>query len=189
MSGRRVALAAGLLLAHAGGARADDGVLDQVMAALAGAPSRETRFVAEKHVGALAQPVQSRGRMLYRRPGHLEQITEAPHAERLVIDADQVSMSSPGQATRRLELDDSPALGILADTLRGALSGDKETLLRHFRIAEQGPLAAWRLTLLPSGNVAAQVVKAAYLDGTAGTVRQIDIVQANGDETRIQLQP
>jgi len=190
MTVRGSALAAlALLVVPAGASRADPGVLDQIMARLAAAPSRETRFVADKHVAALAQPVHSAGRMLYRKPDHLEQITQTPQPERLVIDGGSVSISSPGQPTRRLGLDDSPALRILADTLLGAVSGNRAALARHFRIAEQGPLQAWRITLTPAGNVTAQVVRIAYIDGDGAEVRQIDIVQANGDETRITLQP
>ena len=180
-------LLAGLLAAVP--ARADPATLRQIAQGLANQPSRTTRFTEEKHISSLTQPVRSEGSMVFRKPDTLEQHTTAPQPETLVIAGREVSISRPGAATRRLSVDDSPALRILADTLRGALAGDLAALRRHFRVSEAGPLSAWRITLLPAGNVTAQVVRRATIDGSFAVVRQIDIVQVGGDEQRIMLIP
>ena len=169
--------------------RSHETLLRQIMAGLAAQPSRATGFVEEKHLAALAAPLHSAGRMVFRKPDHLEQDTTTPHPEQLVIDADTVAMRSPGAPARRLSLDDSPGLRILADTLRGALAGDLGALQRHFVVEASGGLPQWRISLRPSGNVTAQVIQRATIDGSGADVRQIDIVQANGDEQRIAMTP
>jgi outer membrane lipoprotein-sorting protein len=170
-------------------AHADDAVLRQIMQGLAAQPSREAGFVSEKHLSSLAAPVRSQGRLIFRKPNYLEQDTTTPRPERLVIDGDSVTMTSPDAPARQLGLDDSPALRILADTLRGALAGDLSALRRHFLVEEGGPLSQWRITLRPSGNVTAQVIQRVYIDGNGSRVGQLDIVQANGDEQRLSLSP
>ena len=172
-----------------GPAWADGTLLRQIMSGLAAQPSRETGFVEEKRVAALDAPVRSEGRLVFRKPDHLEQDTTAPRPEKLVIDAGDVTISSPGSPPRRISLDDSPALRILADTLRGALAGDLATLQRHFLIEQTGTIRQWRIILRPSGNEVAQVVERVYIDGTGSELRQIDIVQPNHDEQRITMTP
>ncbi len=166
-------------------AAADEATLRQIMSGLAAAPSRETAFTSRKDLPSLAQPVRSTGRLIFHKPDRLEQITATPRFERLVIDADAVEITVPGAATQRIELDNSPALRLLADTLRGSLAGDLATLRRHFTVEETGPLAGWRITLLPSGNVAAQSIRRVVVDGTGAVIRQIDIAGADGSEQRI----
>ena len=180
-------LLAGLLAAVP--AHADPATLCQIAQGLANQPSRTARFTEEKHISSLTQPVRSEGQMIFRKPDTLEQHTTAPQPETLVIDGDEVSIGRPGAATRRLSTGDSPALRILADTLRGALAGDLKLLRRHFRVSEAGPLPAWRITLLPAANVTAQVVRRATIDGSFAEVRQIDVLQAGGDEQRLMLTP
>ena len=170
-------------------ARADDATLRQIMSGLAAQPSRETGFTSEKHLSSLSAPLRSAGRLVFRKPDHLEQDTLSPRPERLVIEADDVEITTPDAPPRRISLDDSPALRILADTLRGALAGDLAALRRHFIAEEAGSPAAWRITLRPSGNVTAQVIKRVYIDGGDARLCQIDIVQANGDEQRIAMTP
>ncbi|WP_428374585.1 LolA family protein [Lichenicoccus sp.] len=169
--------------------RASDSVLMQIMQGLAAQPSRQAHFSMQKHLSSLTAPVLSQGTLAYRRPDHLEQDTTVPQPERLLIEGDSVSISSPGQPTRTLPLDESPALRILTDTLRGTLAGDLGTLRRHFTLDESGGIDRWRIVLHPAGNVAAQVVKLATIDGAGSDVRQIDIVQANGDEQRMTITP
>lgn len=170
-------------------ARADEATLQQIMSGLAAQPSRDTGFTSEKHLSSLSAPVCSQGRLVFRKPDHLEQDTTTPRPERLVIDAETVEITAPDAPAQRISLDDSPALRILADTLRGALDGDLAVLQRHFIIEQTGGQAIWRITLRPSGNVTAQVIKRVYIDGDDARLRQIDIVQANGDEQRITMTP
>ncbi len=189
MTERRILLAAILLCLGSPASHASDAILGQIMQGLAGQPSRQAHFSMEKHVSSLAAPVLSQGTLSYRKPDHLEQDTNAPRPERLVIDGGTVSIATPGQPSRTLSLDDSPALQILADTLRGTMAGDLATLRRHFTVEETGGVDRWRIVMRPVGNVAAQVVRIAYVDGGGGDVRQIDIVQADGDEQRMTITP
>ncbi len=190
MTEPRLLLSAALCCAISGTpSHASDSVLMQIMQGLAAQPSRQAHFTMQKHLSSLAAPLLSQGTLSYRRPDHLEQDTTAPRPERLLVEGDAVSIASPGQPMRTLPLDESPALQILADTLRGTLTGDLATLRRHFTVKESGDIGRWRIVLHPGGNVAAQVIRIAYVDGTGTDVRQIDIVQANGDEQRMTITP
>ena len=187
MSRRRLFVSAAFCVMLAVPCRADDTLLRQIMQTLAAQPSRQAQFSMQKHLSSLAAPVLSQGTLSYSKPDLLEQDTRTPQPERLLIKGDAVSITSPGQPTRTLPLDESPALRILSDTLRGTLAGDLGTLRRHFTVEGSGSLDRWRVVLHPAGNVTAQVVRIAYVDGAGGDVRQIDIVQANGDEQRMTI--
>jgi outer membrane lipoprotein-sorting protein len=178
-----LALAALPLLAAAPSAS----LAETIMAQLAALPSRSTGFVEEKRLASLTAPLISRGRLVFVRPAHLEQDTEAPKPERLVIDGDELTITTDGEAPRRIALDAHPALRALADTLRAALAGDLATLRRLYAIEEQGTMQAWRLLLVPNAAPLRRALARVTLDGSGAGLRQIVIQQANGDSQRLLL--
>lgn len=188
---RRVLLAAlsAAAVAAALPALAEGTWLDALMRRLAAIPARQADFTEEKHLAALQAPLVSRGRLVYRRPDHLEQITLSPRPETVVIDGDRLSIATGGQPARTMSLAAAPALAGLVEGVRGVLAGDLAGLQRFYRIEAQGGPAAWRLILTPSGAPLARVLRGVVLDGAATDIRTVAITQANGDTQILRITP
>jgi outer membrane lipoprotein-sorting protein len=159
------------------------------MQALASVPARRAHFVEKKSIAALTEPISTTGTLAYRRPSYFAKITAPPHAEQLVVDGDRLWLAEGGQASHVIALDSRPELRALVDAIRGTLAGDLSLLRRWYEVAMTGQLAAWRLTLTPSDPSVASLIRFIVIDGTGATPRMIRTVQANGDESRMTINP
>jgi hypothetical protein len=211
--------------------RADDAAirLDDLMAMMAAVPERRGVFHEVKHFAALAIPLESSGHLIYRRPGYLAKITDAPQPESMVVDGDEVSLTeasgqapngegpkgqtaggqapssqtpngqtpngrtpngqTPNGQTHVIDLASQPELRILVDAMRGPLSGDGAALKCDFRISVSGTRAAWRLDLTPIDPRAARLVAAVHITGAGSEMRDVLLVQANGDSEDMSIEP
>jgi outer membrane lipoprotein-sorting protein len=159
------------------------------MQALASVPARRAEFVETKSIAALSQPISSRGTLVYRRPSYFAKITAPPHAEQLVVDGDRLTLAEGAQASHVIDLASRPQLGALVDAIRGTLSGNLALLERWYRVAMTGDVAAWRLVLTPTDPAIASLIRFIVIDGTGATPRMIQTVQANGDQSRMMINP
>ncbi len=75
------------------------------------------------------------------------------------------------------------------DLVRGTLAGDLGALQRHYRVAVEGTARAWRLTLTPTEAQLAGFIRVVRIDGEGTEPRQIDTIQANGDWSRMVIEP
>lgn len=163
--------------------------IDSLMQALASVPTRRGQFIETKTIAALSQPITSTGELIYRRPGYFAKITAPPHAEQLVVDGGTLSFTQGNEASRVIDLGSRPQLGALVDAIRGTLSGDLALLRRWYHVAMSGQPAAWRLTLTPNDPSIASLIRFIVIDGTGATPHMIQTVQANGDESRMTINP
>jgi hypothetical protein len=163
--------------------------LEDLMAMMAAVPERRAVFREVKHFAALAVPLESSGHLLYRRPGHLEKITDAPQAESLVVDGDQVSLTEADGQTHVVDLGAQPELRTLVDAMRGPLAGDGAALARGFKISLAGTRTAWRLDLTPIDPRAARMVAAVHITGNGSDMRDVLLEQANGDSQEMSIEP
>jgi len=163
--------------------------LADLMAMMAAVPERRAVFHEEKRFAALAVPLESSGHLLYRRPGHLEKITDAPQAERLIVDGNQVSLTAADGQTHVLDLAAQPELRTLVDAMRGPLAGDGAALERGFKVSVSGTRAAWRLDLVPIDPRAARFVAAVHITGSGSEMRDVLLVQASGDTQDMTIEP
>lgn len=159
------------------------------MARLAAVPERRARFQEEKRLAALDQPLRSTGRLLYRRPGRLEKITEWPEPERLVVDGGQLVLTQGQEPPRVVDLAGQPELRALVDAVRGPLAGDLAALRRSFTVTASGTPAAWRLVLVPTDPAASRLLARVEVDGGGDAPREVAIRQADGDEDRLLIEP
>ncbi len=159
------------------------------MQALASVPARRAQFVEMKSIAALSQPINTTGTLVYRRPSYFAKITAPPHAEQLVVDGDRLWLAEGDQASHVIALDSKPQMRALVDAIRGTLSGDLTLLRQWYQVAMTGQLSAWRLTLTPSDPSVASLIRFIVIDGTGATPHTIRTVQANGDESRMTINP
>lgn len=159
------------------------------MASLAAVPERRAAFQETRRFAALDQPLLSTGRLLYRRPGYLEKITNWPQPERLVIDGQRMVLTTGNEPPRVLDLGGQPELRTLVDAIRGPLAGDLAALRRAFTVTPSGTEDGWTLVLLPLDPRAARLLRRAEVSGRAAVVGGVRLMQANGDEQQMAIRP
>jgi outer membrane lipoprotein-sorting protein len=156
---------------------------------LASVAQRQATFTEEKHLSALDQPLLSTGDLSYRRPSYLEKQTKTPRSEQLVVDGNKLTVTDAAGAAKVVDLGTMPEVGAFVDLVRGTLAGDLAALQRHYRVDIEGTARAWRLTLTPTEAQLAGFIRVVRIDGEGTEPRQIDTIQANGDWSRMVIEP
>jgi Outer membrane lipoprotein carrier protein LolA-like len=164
-------------------------LLDELMRRLASVPERRAVFEEEKTLAVLTEPLRSNGRLLYRRPAHLEKITYPPHAESLVIDGNRLAITVGDEPPRSVDLEGHPEIAALVDAMRATLAGDLTALQRSFSLQLDGSLAGWRLILGPRDGPTKRLLRRAEIEGAGDQVRTVIITQANGDRSVMTVHP
>jgi hypothetical protein len=173
------------MLMLSGIARAETLDLARLMRLLAAAPHAEADYVEQKHSALLSEPIVSSGKLFYR-AGVVEKIMLTPRKESLRIVGDELVVERKGKE-RRVPLSSQPALGALAASLRGVLSGDAELLRKHYRLMLSGAEAAWQLELVPLDEETLRYVERIAVAGKAGRVAEIEIREATGDRSVMRI--
>lgn len=188
MNGFRIALLAMTLAASATcGAAAEWGV-SQLMALLAANAGGRATFVEHKYLAILDAPVVSRGELVYVAPARLERHTVSPRAESMVLDGDALTITREGRS-HQLRLRDYPEVAAFIATIRGTLGGDRSALERDWSLSVSGGPARWTLHLLPSDPKLAALISRITANGRGGDLQSIEILQADGDRSVMQIEP
>ena len=176
------ALASLFLVLACGSGYAADWSMAQLMAALAQAKPAKVSFVEKKYISTLDRPVESSGEMIYTPPDRLEKRTLKPKPELMLLDRDTLVLER-GRNKYTLQLDESPELGALIESIRATLAGDRRSLEFNYVVALQGSREQWTLLLTPSNQKVQEKVKRIRLSGTNDEVREIEVLQADGDRS------
>lgn len=185
----RPLLAPLLLLSLQAAAQPSPAPIDELMRRLAGVPESRASFTEEKHIAALKQPVESHGLLFYRRPSHLEKITNAPIQESLMVDGDQLSILTDDRQPVLIDLASQPLVRALVDAVRGTLAGDLAALRRSYDVTMAGPIWGWTLTLVPREQALADLVRRINVEGVGTDLHTVRIEQANGDSSLMTISP
>jgi hypothetical protein len=190
LAGMLIGLAAGRCAHPAMAADASAGSLSltQLLGLFAQRPSAQAHFRQTQQLAALTRPLQSEGTLIYRAPDYLEQRVSRPRAADMVLDHGQLTMRV-GRRRRTVALADYPQLSPLLDSVRATLAGDQAALEQHFRCVLTGTLDQWQLQLTPRGSELAALVMHIELRGAGAEIHDVHIVQVNGDQAELQLQP
>ena len=152
-------------------------------------PESHASFSEIRYVAALTTPLQSTGTLSWHRPDTLEKITTAPRPERMVVQGTQLTIATGNQPPQTIELDSSPEIRALGETVRGALSGAIALLQTLYDVRGEGSLGSWRLTLTPRDPALARMLRLVRIDGNWAELRFIQIVARNGDDDRMTITP
>jgi len=181
-------LLAALLACVCTGARGEDWGLAALMHALSARTHAEAKFVERKYLKVLEEPLQTSGRLIYVAPDRLEKLTLKPKRELLLVSGDMVSIERAGEREpRALRLHDYPALWGFIDSIRGTLAGDLDALQRFYAVELEGSAERWELLLTPRVQVMRSVVKRIVIRGTQERVRSIEVTEAGGDRSIMQV--
>jgi len=162
--------------------------VDELMAALAARGSAEAQFTESRYVPVLDAPVQSSGTLRFVAPDRIEKHTLAPRAESMVLAGDQLTLRQ-GTRTRSLTLGDLPDQGLAINSLRGTMAGDLATLRRGWNVELRGEHRQWTLELTPLASGVKQYIDAVQIDGRQDQIDRIEIRQADGVRSVMQITP
>ena len=180
-------LALSLLALDARGApAAADWNVAGLMQGLAQQRGGKVTFSEKKYIALLDRPVESSGELVYQPPARLEKRTLKPSAELLVLDRD-VLVVERGKQKYTLQLQQYPEITAIVDSIRSTLAGDLGALERKYRVELEGDQKHWTLTLLPSDARIAAIVQRIRISGTRDELRQIEMLQADGDRSVMQI--
>ena len=193
---RRSVLAAVLACIAPTLARSADDPLARLFSELGAQRERHARFSERKFSALLKVPVESSGTLIFRAPDYLEKRTVEPQRETVRIEGSVVTYeggAGRGSAQKRtFSLSDAPLLAALIESLRATLAGDLPTLRRHYDVswsapAPQVPMEGWQLTLVPRERALLDAVSKVVLRGAGAQIGMVEIVEANGDLTLMQI--
>jgi outer membrane lipoprotein-sorting protein len=160
---------------------------DQLMKTLAANKVSRATFVEKKYLAMLDAPVTSSGELLFTPPDRLERRTLKPRPETMVLEGDVMTMAY-GQRQMVIKLQEYPAVGALAESIRATLAGDRATLEKHYRVKLQGSEARWALLLAPREARTRALVLEIRIEGERGEVRTVEIEQSDKDRSVMTIQ-
>lgn len=162
--------------------------VDQLMSALAQRKSGRVLFTETKYLAIVGKPVQSSGELLFTAPDHLEKRTLAPKPENLVLDGDMLTVERDGKR-HTLPLQNYPEVAAFIESIRGTLAGNRSTLERYYKLGLEGRASRWTLTLTPADSRMATVISQVRIDGSQDALNRVEIRQADGDRSVMQIRP
>jgi len=168
-------------------AHAADWNMDQLMTSLAQTKPAKVNFVEKKYISTLDRPIESSGELMYTPPDKLEKRTIKPKAERMLLERNMITLER-GKNKFAIDLNESPELSALIESIRATLAGDRRSLELNYVVALTGSREQWKLALTPSDFQARQKVKRITLSGIAGEVREVEVLQADGDRSVMTIE-
>lgn len=181
------ALLVGLLLAGSATAHGAEPAMDAITAEMARPEVLRGEFSQEKRIAGFKNALRSQGRFLVARKRGVIWTTLKPFPSEVVVTADRI-FSRQRDGSRQVQLDarQQPALRSVNAVMFALMSGDVQALRSQFEIEATREAQGWRLGLTPKSAALARAFRSLSLRGDR-YVREVEIVEANGDRTRIQF--
>ncbi len=146
------------------------------------------RFLEERHLQVLTEPVRLEGRLSYEAGGRLIREVTRPRRERAVIEGNLLSIeANKVDPPVRILLSGQPVLSALVVALRATLQGDLALLQETYESELSGGSAAWSLRLEPKDADLRATVSALHLRGVESRIASIEVLETSGDRTVITL--
>jgi len=187
-SARRVTLLVplfALLLAACAPAWALD--LPGLAALLGQRRNAEARFVEERFVAGLDQPLRSSGTLSFTAPDRFARTTLEPRLESMSVEGNTVTLKRGGR-TRQMSLDTVPEATALVEALRGTLSGDLATLQKFYTARVDGNATRWKLTLTPLAQRIGTQVRQLDIEGQGPDLKTVEVLLTGGDRSLMSIE-
>jgi len=143
-------------------------------------------FTQAKKVPGFAKPLASSGNFVAARGRGVLWRTVKPFASELRLTQNEIRATQGGQTAMKLDASREPAVRVINTLMFALLNGDVSGLAELFELSGSTKGAGWQLALVPKPGALQQVLKKVELEGD-GFVRRIQLFEANGDESLIQL--
>lgn len=162
--------------------------LAALMQGLAQVKSAQARFVEQKTMSFLTQPLESSGTLAWRAPDRVEKRTLKPRAESLVLDRDQLIVEAAGRPRQVMGAGDQPIVWAFVEAIRSTLAGDLPTLEKYYRVRLEGRPARWTLVLVPLSERMRGFIAEIRITGAGARMQFVDALEANGDRTLMRIE-
>lgn len=162
--------------------------LPALAALLAQRQSGEARFTEERFVSGFDGPLRASGRLSFKAPDRFVRQTLEPLVESMSVDGNTITLRRGGRS-RQMAMDAVPELAAMIEAVRGTLTGNAQTLERHFKVRVEGSAAQWGLTLVPRDARLATQVHEVQIVGQGSDVRSVALWLAGGDRSVMSIEP
>ena len=162
--------------------------LQQLMLALARTKGGDATFVERRQVQMLDRTLMSSGRLSFEAPDTFVRETLKPVRERLAVAGNELTMTRSGRS-RTLALDAVPEAAVIVEAIRGTLTGNRGALERLFETSVSGSAESWSLALVPRDMRLRGQVASVRVSGSAGIVREVQVLIADGDRSVMTIEP
>lgn len=160
----------------------------RIRSALHDAPVQRGTFEQSKQVKGFRKPLKSSGTYVVTRGQGIVWNTLKPFPSELTVEPTAIASKQGTKELFRVDASKEPAVRLITEMLFAALSGDVESLLRHFEATGQIGPEGWSLVLKPASKGLEKVFLHLELQGDSA-VRKVHIAEATGDTTDIVLVP
>lgn len=140
------------------------------------------RFAETRRLSILAEPVETRGLLLFAPPDRMVRITDGPRPMRLSIHGTRIAWSH-GEDTRSLVVGEEDVAALLISDLMVLLRGDLDELERRHVVEYQASGSQWELELAPRDERVASMIERIRASGRGDRIEELEIVEVNGDTT------
>ncbi len=172
-------------------AKSTDWQLDQLMKELSSIDTAALTFEESRKSAFLTTVLHTSGRMVYRRPEHLEKHVLEPFVERIFIEEDQMKVIKFSRRGKKKEkiypVDSHKSLHIAVKAIRAVLDGDTDYLKTLFDMDLSGDRDAWELKMIPIEKRNKHRLEKAILLGTEKRITEVMTFEKDGDETHLKL--
>lgn len=162
--------------------------MPDLMALLSQQRSGGARFTEQRYVANLDAPLKSSGTLSFEAPDRFTRRTLLPRPETMAVEGNTLTLSRGGRS-RQFTLDAAPEMVAIVEAVRGTLTGNAQSLQRHFRPQLSGRAEQWSLLLVPLDARLAHQVREIRLDGQRGELRGVTMEMADGDRSVMQIEP
>lgn len=162
--------------------------VDALMALLRAHPPARAHFDEQKSVSILDRPLETSGELVFTPPDRLEKHVTHPGDERIVADRDRLVVERGGRR-QVIDFREHPEVAVLIESIRGTLAGDRESLERIYALSLSGDEKSWRLVLVPRDPSLQSLVARVAIEGSGAAVQRVEIEQADGDRSLMQIRP
>jgi len=160
----------------------------ELMALLATPRSTTARFVETRYSALLKAPLVSRGTLAYQRPDRMVKHTEAPHEERIVLEAGRLSIESRSLGSETAaSLGRNPNVAALVEGVRATRAGDLAELARHYEVSVSGSPSQWQIVLVPRAPALGEYVESVTIAGLGARIARVEVREASGDRTVTEI--
>ena len=157
--------------------------LEALIASFAAMPGLSARFHEEKQLSLLQVPLLSEGVLYFAPPDRLVRHVEKPAPSTLLLRGDELVLGTAAEQ-HAIDLASQPAVRSFVDAFRLVLAGDLPRLRALYDIQFHATGASgWQIQLAPRDERLAGALRAIELSGADQVLREVRVVQRNGDTT------
>ncbi|MET0335064.1 MAG: LolA-related protein [Rhizobacter sp.] len=149
--------------------------------------SGEAVFTEKRSVSMLEKTLESSGRLTFAAPDTFVRETLKPRYEKVSVVGNMVTLTSNNR-TRSIRLDAVPEASVMAEAIRGTLTGNRQAIERNFIATVSGAPQGWTLQLVPMEPQLRELVKSVQITGQQSSVRQVTVAMADGDRSVMTIE-